>query len=381
MLYIFSLTIFLILSNRLIGRLELKPRSKFWLNVLLFIITQKYLINSLFGNSPFAPEIPSWFLLTSGWLFGAAFLLLVLVLSKDLLFFLCGIISHSLRLTLDKYLPHTPLVALFAVVALTLSAYGTYEATRTPDIKPMEITLKRLPPALDGLKIALITDLHASPLQNAGKVQAIVDKVNSTQPDLILMAGDFIDGSVSNRNNDVAPLAHLQAKYAVLGAPGNHEYYSDYDRWMDKLEELHIQMLSNAHVTLTINGEQLVIAGVTDDNADRFQKPLPNIDYALAGTMPSVPRILLAHQPKGADNYAQAQVDLQVSGHTHGGMIKGFDALIAQFNRGYVRGLYQVGQMQLYVSPGTGLWGGLPLRLGVPSEITLITLRAPSTKN
>jgi predicted MPP superfamily phosphohydrolase len=135
-------------------------------------------------------------------------------------------------------------------------------------------------------------------------------------------------------------------------------------------------MLLNEHVILNVKGEKLLIAGVTDVTAERYALPLPDVAAALAGAPASGLRILLEHRPIHAAQNAQYGFDLQLSGHTHGGQIWGVNRLVAEFNRGYLYGWYQEADMRLYVSSGAGLWNGFPLRLGVPSEIVCMKLRA-----
>ena len=161
-----------------------------------------------------------------------------------------------------------------------------------------------------------------------------------------------------------------------MAIPGNHEYYSDFVAWNAAFERLGLRVLRNEHVVIESAGGTLVVAGTTDRNAERFGLPLPDIKQALAGAPKDVPVVLMAHQPKGADVNAAAKVDLQLSGHTHGGQIAGLHWIVQAANEGFVSGLYDVGAMQLYVSNGTGLWNGFPVRIGRPSEITQFTLRA-----
>lgn len=132
-------------------------------------------------------------------------------------------------------------------------------------------------------------------------------------------------------------------------------------------------MLSNSHQVIDKNGASLVMAGIEDPMAARFGPHTPSLELALQGA-PDTARILLAHRPNGAVN--AKNVDLQLSGHTHGGLIRGFEPVIASYNEGFVRGLYNLGPLHLYVSPGTGLWNGFSCRIGVPSEITHFILRA-----
>ncbi|MCC8193929.1 MAG: metallophosphoesterase, partial [Deltaproteobacteria bacterium] len=175
---------------------------------------------------------------------------------------------------------------------------------------------------------------------------------------------------------DVAALRVLRARDGVFACDGNHEYYSGHAAWMRAFKALGLPLLHNAHTVVRIKGKQLVLAGVNDPAADRFGMEGPDLEKALAGAPAEAPVILLAHQPRYARFNAERGVDLQLSGHTHGGQMIGFDRIVASHNEGFVRGLYTVGSMKLYVCPGAGLWTGFPVRIGVPAEIARIVLRS-----
>jgi uncharacterized protein len=136
-----------------------------------------------------------------------------------------------------------------------------------------------------------------------------------------------------------------------------------------------MRVLENDHVVLDRGGGKLVLAGVTDLSASHTGHPARDLAAALNGAPKGIPIILLDHQPRAAQQAAELGVALQLSGHTHGGMIIGLDRLAARANAGYVSGRYDVDGMTLYVNNGTALWPGFALRLGRPSELTRITLR------
>jgi predicted MPP superfamily phosphohydrolase len=162
----------------------------------------------------------------------------------------------------------------------------------------------------------------------------------------------------------------------VYAITGNHEYYFNADAWVKEYTRLGLRFLSNSHVRLTKGNASVVLAGVNDDVAPEYGCTGPDLMKALSGVSPNESVILLDHRPGHAAGSAVTGVSLQLSGHTHGGMIRGLDIAAGPANNGFVSGLYQVGDMALYVSNGAGLWNGFPLRLGKPSEITFITLRA-----
>jgi predicted MPP superfamily phosphohydrolase len=170
------------------------------------------------------------------------------------------------------------------------------------------------------------------------------------------------------------PLGGLNAVHGVYGAPGNHDNLSGNGGWTQVFSELGVNMLQNEHVVITRNGSALVIAGVTDSRWGWRGESPPDLAAALLDAPADATVILMAHQPRDAREHAKAGVDLQLSGHTHGGQVIGIHYIVKAANNGFVSGLYRVGNMQLYVSNGTGLWTGFPVRLGFPSEITEIVL-------
>jgi predicted MPP superfamily phosphohydrolase len=136
-----------------------------------------------------------------------------------------------------------------------------------------------------------------------------------------------------------------------------------------------MRMLTNRHAVIERDDARIVLAGVTDHAAVGRKFPAPDLAAALKEAPDGAPVVLLDHQPRMAPRAAKAGVALQLSGHTHGGMVLGLDRLVARSNNGFVSGLYDVDGMHLYVNNGTGLWPGFALRLGRPSELTVFTLR------
>lgn len=352
------------------------PRWVKWLAALsLFVIAQKLLWLRLFFGSFILADLPGPVLTTMGWLFMGMFFLVVLLLLRD---------STSLVLYFTRKanistrsLPNTPRMAMGIVcLATLLSTVAMWEGIRVPDVRRVEITLPSLPPGLDGLTLVQLSDLHTSAMLRAPRVEAVVEKVNALRPDLILLTGDLVDGSPEQRMPDMAPLKRLQATHGVFAVFGNHEYYSGYAPWRKAYAELGLPVLENSHTMLPLPGGPVAIAGVPDPAASRYNETRPNPGKALQGIAPGTFTIMLDHRPAGALENAPAGAHLQLSGHTHGGIISGLDKIIALFNQGFVSGQYTVGNMVLYVNNGVGLWSGFPGRFGVPAEITHITLRS-----
>ena len=375
MFHVITGAIGLYVAGRLFPALPWPAWGKWLAALLVLLVALHHLITRTFFGSMASPEIPAAALAFLGWLFGALLLLAVFLALKDVstvLFFLLG------KAGWRPDLPFTVAAwnGALAATALVLAGIGVWQAVRVPDVRTVEITLDRLPPELDGLRLVQLSDLHASRLLQAPWMRAVVDRTNALHPDLILLTGDQVDGSTAARAADVAPLRDLKARLGVFAIPGNHEYYSNYAAWMAALGKLGLRMLPNAHAVIEEKGHALVVAGTTDHSAARFGLPQPNVAAALAGAPRDAVTVLMAHQPRDAGRNAGAGIDLQLSGHTHGGQIVGLHLVTRAANEGFVSGLYRVGAMALYVSNGAGLWNGLPIRIGRPSEIALIVLRA-----
>ncbi len=373
MLQIIMAVIGLYVSTRAIWPLSFDLTTKVVLTVLIFAIAEHHLITRTWFGTMASPEIPGQVLMLLGWAFCAILLSGALLLVKDL----TGLLAYPLSREVGVMLLTSPrLIAATVAITVVLSAIGVYNAVKTPDVKTVEIALPGLPTAFDGFRIVQLTDLHASRLLQGPWMRAVVDKANALKPDLTVITGDMVDGSPQARANDVKPLQALTARHGVFAIPGNHEYYSGYQGWLNVFENLGLHMLVNRHVLITHHNQKIVLAGITDHAANRFGMPEPDTAAALADAPPDSTIILLSHRPGGAKQNAQAGVSLQLSGHTHGGQILGAHVLTKMANEGFVNGLYDVNAMTLYVSMGTGLWNGFPVRLGRPSEITQIVLRA-----
>lgn len=376
MILIFGALLAVYVFCRAILPLRLKWGWKALLAVLLAVAAFKFHLLHLFGGPMFfSPVLPEGVLLAAAWLFSVLFLFFFLLLAADvirLLYLLVLFCMRKKRTERFRVIGNRVNLALLAFAAV-LATVGMAGGTGVPRVKEETISVNHLPDGADGLTVAVLADLHVDGITRADRIRKIVERTNALNPDIVIIAGDFVDGTVPVHGDDLRPLADLKTRYGVFGVPGNHEYYSGYEEWMEFLPTLGIRMLHNEHV-LT-GGDAVVLAGVTDPVAGIMGKEVPDIRKALAGAPEKEVRILASHQPRLAPEAAAHGVDLQVSGHTHGGMIAGIDRLVARFNEGFVSGLYTVGGMKLYVSNGAGIWNGFPIRIGVPSEIVLIRLR------
>ncbi|HEY9367079.1 MAG TPA: metallophosphoesterase [Streptomyces sp.] len=254
-----------------------------------------------------------------------------------------------------------------AAAAVGTVGYGTYGVLRGPSVKRVTVPLAKLPRAVHGYRIAVVSDIHLGPILGRAHSQRIVDAINSTQPDLIAVVGDLVDGSVENLGPAAEPLARLQARHGSFFVTGNHEYFSGADAWVDHVRELGLHPLRNSRVE--IDGFDL--AGV-DDVAGENEGQGPDFVRALGDRDRSRAAVLLAHQPVVIHDAVKHGVDLQLSGHTHGGQMWPGN-LIADRANPTLAGLERYGDTQLYVSRGAGAWGP-PVRVGAPSDITVVQL-------
>jgi predicted MPP superfamily phosphohydrolase len=262
-----------------------------------------------------------------------------------------------------------------AVLSLTgsLTACGLAEARRIPEIVEVNVTLENLPPGFDGFRILQITDLHASMTIRHDYVKGVVDKTNAQKPDMIVITGDLADGRVIELRTETAPLADLQAKFGKFFVTGNHEYYSGVDSWLSEVRRLGFIPLINEHRIIRNHGAEIVLAGITDYRASRIvPHHASDPEAALAGAPENMVKIMLAHQPKSVFQAEPTGADLLITGHTHGGQYFPWNYMVS-LDQPYVHGLHRHGKTQVYVSRGTGYWGP-PIRIGAPSEITVLRL-------
>jgi uncharacterized protein len=268
-----------------------------------------------------------------------------------------------------------------------LAGYGFGSARDRPAIAEVRVPLRGLPPSLEGFRIAQITDLHVGPTIKRDYVAAVVEAINELDVDLVAITGDLVDGSVPQLEDDVDPLAALRSRHGTFFVTGNHEYYSGAEAWVAHLRELGMTVLMNEHRVIehapigqdgidhAAGTGRLLVAGVTDFKA-RSVEPGHTSDphKAIAGAPEVEAKLLLAHQPRSVHEARAAGFDLQLSGHTHGGQFFPWN-LVVHLVQPYVAGLHDHDGTLIYVSRGTGYWGP-PLRLGAPSEITLLELHS-----
>ena len=314
---------------------------------------------------------------------GFFFLSFLLFISRDLVFKVWSLISSFLppntkkQVTIDlekrQFLQKSLSIGILTLVGPTTS-YGFYSARKGPSIINQTIYLNDLPDSFENFTIAQISDLHVGPTIKKPYVEKVLNQISIINPDLIAITGDLIDGSIDYLKKDLEPLSEMIAKYGTYFVTGNHEYYSGAEKWLDETDRMGFTNLVNEHNLISINNETIALAGVTDFRAHQIiPSHKTNPKNALRGSVDEKVKILLAHQPSSIFKANEAGYDFQISGHTHGGQFWPFTYPTKKANP-YLSGLHNHNGTQIYVNSGTGYWGP-PLRLGVPSEITLFKLK------
>ncbi|MFG1927572.1 metallophosphoesterase [Cryptosporangium sp. NPDC048952] len=277
--------------------------------------------------------------------------------------------GHNRRVFLARALAVTA-----GVGALGTVGYGTTEA-RNVRVKRVPITLPRLDPSLSGFRVALLTDIHISATLHRPFVERVVNRVNELDVDAVAIVGDLVDGTVDELGEDAQALSALHSTHGTYFVTGNHEYYSGAEEWVEYLPTIGVQVLRNRRIEIP-GGSGLDLAGVDDVTAANSGVPGhgANLSRALDGRDRDRPVVLLAHQPVQWPEAVDRGVDLQLSGHTHGGQMWPFTYGV-RLQQPVVAGHATDGDSQIYVSRGVGYWGP-PVRVGAPPEISLIELRS-----
>ncbi|MEV4462039.1 metallophosphoesterase [Micromonospora echinofusca] len=266
--------------------------------------------------------------------------------------------------------------AIFAGLTATgLTGYGIRTALGPPQLDRVQIPLAKLPRSMDGLRIATVSDIHLGPLRGRAHTERIVAAINRLDADIVAVVGDLVDGSVAELGEAAEPLRGLRSRHGSYFVTGNHEYYSGVEEWVQELDRLGLRVMQNERTEIQARGGVLDLAGVNDVTAAGTGLAAP-ADYAaaLGNRDPNRPVVLLAHQPVAAVEAAKFGVDLQLSGHTHGGQMVPFNLLV-KLQQPVVSGLGEVDGTKVYVTNGAGFWGP-PVRVGAEPQITLVELRS-----
>ncbi len=337
-----------------------------WTAPLIIGAVRRY---SLFGGMAF--NFLSVFLYS---LFGMAFILFCFLMLRDFLWFA----AYKLAVWFGHDIPGlNPMNVkslnwanlLTVILSFAVSAYALYEGVKTPRLNEITLTSSKISrPA----EIVLLNDLHVDRTTPLSRIQALIAEVNRLHPDAVIIAGDWVDDQASAMVPQIAALSELKAPQGVYIVLGNHEFYNGLADWLQEFPRMGYKLLYNEGIALPEYG--IYIAGIPDSHSAMGLSGALKVDIykALQASAPKDFRILLSHSPDFIDSLYRGAVDLVVSGHTHGGQIFPFHWLVKKAN-GYLAGLYNVKDMNLYVSRGAGTWGP-SMRLLAPAEITLIKL-------
>ena len=254
--------------------------------------------------------------------------------------------------------------------AATVTGNGIHTALGPPRRNRVTIPLAKLPRRMDGLRIALVADIHLGPILGKAHCQRVVDIVNDMDADLVAVVGDLVDGSVAELGPHAEPLRGLRSRRGSFFVTGNHEYFSGYQEWVEEIDSFGVKVLRNQRVEI----DGLDLAGVNDLTGGAYGDG-PDLDRALGGRDSSRPVVLLAHQPRQAHEAARHNVDLLLAGHTHGGQLWPFHYVVRATQQPLLAGLGKVDGLPVYVTRGAGFWGP-PVRVGAPPDVTLVELRA-----
>ncbi|HTM44994.1 MAG TPA: metallophosphoesterase [Polyangiaceae bacterium] len=347
--------------------------------IALFVL----LVVSLVAGRSLPPSIRSSLLVPAfSWL-GVLWLFIVSLLLADLIRFGFTSVSHLAQAALSTAAPAQDdarrlfVSRLLASVVLLVGGGATGVALATglggAVVRKVQVKLSRLPAAMSGTRIVQLSDVHLGPTLGLDFINDIVERTNALNPDIVAITGDLVDGSVASIGHLVEPLAKLKARYGVFFVTGNHEYYSGAVEWCQHLAQIGIRVLRNERVSIGSAEHSFDLAGIDDHHAAQFGHGHgADIARATQGRDPSRSLVLLAHQPVQALQAESFGVELQLSGHTHGGQLWPFNYLV-KLQQPVVAGMGRVGRTMVYVNSGTGYWGP-PMRLGTTSEITEITL-------
>jgi len=360
---VFSLLIMYI-QKRFISHLHLSHKIKKRLTIFLYI---NLLGIFLYALGRYYIDFPNWLYFLFSLPLGTLFLLFCTTIIYDISRVLLK--ATPLSPTRRKFFKHS-LDATSLVAASTLTASSTY-AARHVELEKVNIEIKNLKKEYTILQIS---DIHIGGLINASFLKDVVARVNTAMPDLVVITGDLVDIDVDKADAVLQELKALKSTYGTYFIVGNHEYFHNIEKIIQKVKSLHIRVLENENVYIGSQGEGFNLVGVYDLFGYRMQSYMPDLPKALKGIESNSPTILLAHQPKFLEEVGDT-IDLVLSGHTHGGQLFPFQLLV-KLQQPYISGLHQHTQhTQIYVNKGTGFWGP-PMRLGASAEITQIRLHS-----
>lgn len=360
--------------------------SKGLITLAIIIGLSRNFVHLIYGGTAYDPDVPYNFIFILELTRASLFTLAIFVVITSAVNAVAMFKERDLKaFYIPTAKPFTSMIML--ALAFAVGLYGTSCAYMKPELNHYEVTLDRLAPELDGMRVVVLTDVHITGNTDPNHFLNLIEVTNKLNPDLIFLVGDLIDGPLSKRHVLTRLFFDLRAKYGVFVTTGNHEYYADYPEWRKYFEKGGLISVDNKAMLLKDpKGKPLLsLGGITDPTARYFNLPTPDIKGVVSGLNDSVPTIALSHRPNYVNDFAKAdkKVDLVLSGHTHGGLFPVMSYMSAKENGGYLAGAYRVNNTNLIVSRGIAVWATYPIRLGVDPEIVVLTLhsREPGDEN
>ncbi len=385
-----------------------KPRHRWWVLTPFLVFNISFIVISIVWGRKFTP--PDWFKVIGlypfyVWIAATFFISLWLLIGKiiKLPFQIPVWIAKIFKPSREKIKQIKEKKAVQTVdlsrrkfvryATMGISTYAFAGATYgmikhdSYEIDYKEIKIDNLPPELRGTTITLLSDIHAGQYMNEEEMREYADVINSLGSDIVCIPGDFVNFESRDIHMLTSAFRDLKAKYGIYGSLGNHDFFQDPDYVAKALvNESPVQLLRNEHRVLNIKGKELYMLGIDDTQSSgaRMEEVLKYygaMDKFLKENDPkfnSSPKVLLCHKPYGFDTLATKEIDLVLSGHTHGGQVVplkfgNFNLSFAATVSKYIEGIYKIGKSNMYVSRGIGSVG-LPIRINCPPEITKITL-------
>jgi predicted MPP superfamily phosphohydrolase len=354
---------------------------------------------------PRPSDFPEWFLYTGVYPFyiwhGALFFIGLVVIVSGLIKLVFNVILKVIRVvpSADKSISALTTAPAFqrfdssrrvflrrsmyglTAVSFGSSAYGLILGKSSHQFTSAEFVIESLPSELDGFTIGLMSDIHSSVYMTKEEMEEYVRLMNSQNTDLVVVTGDFVNSMVDEVYPFAEAFSNLKAPFGVYGVMGNHDFFArDPELVAREVDACGVSLLRNDSVIITKNGKQFSLVGV--DDTGRAERAGEKMDIALRNTPSDFPRVLLCHRPYFFQQAADRNLDLVLSGHTHGGQVSlgqigGTVIAPASLASPYVWGKYTIGRTGMYVSRGIGTVG-LPIRINCPPEITRIILRSPA---
>ncbi|AOT72877.1 metallophosphoesterase [Geosporobacter ferrireducens] len=255
------------------------------------------------------------------------------------------------------------------LLTLLLGGFSLYHAAKPPNLVEHQISVRNFPKGQSGFTILQLSDIHLDGYKSEAWLSGIVEQVNQQHPDLIVMTGDIVDAGYERVDRFLPILQQLDSTHGVYAVSGNHEFYAGIEDFYRLMEQADIRVLKNERMPV---GDILELVGIHDDTSKRFGIEAADLENLLKDTHPEKSIVLLSHKPVDFEKAAALGVDLQLSGHTHGGQIPPMNLLVKLAYQ-YAHGLYQKDESYIYTSSGTGFWGP-PMRLFTSPEVVKLTL-------